>query len=30
MSPNVLAVCEVGGGIKGLCEAKTAAANLPE
>jgi hypothetical protein len=27
---NVLAVYEVGGGIKGLCEAKTAAANLPE
>jgi len=26
----VLAVYEVGGGIKGLCEAKTAAANLPE
>jgi hypothetical protein len=27
---NVPAVYEVGGGIKGLCEAKTAAANLPE
>jgi len=27
---NVPAVCEVGGGIKGLCEAKTAAANLPK
>jgi len=30
MSCNVPAVYEVGGGIKGLCEAKTAAANLPE
>jgi len=30
LAPNVLAVYEVGGGIKGLCEAKTAAANLPE
>jgi len=30
ISPNVPAVCEVGGGIQGLCEAKTAAANLPE
>jgi len=30
MSPNVPAVYEVGGGIKGFCEAKTAAANLPE
>jgi hypothetical protein len=27
---NVPAVYEVGGGIQGLCEAKTAAANLPE
>jgi hypothetical protein len=27
---NVPAVYEVGGGIKRLCEAKTAAANLPE
>jgi len=27
---NVPAVYEVGGGIIGLCEAKTAAANLPE
>jgi len=27
---NVPAVCEVGGGIQGLCGAKTAAANLPE
>jgi len=27
---NVSAVYEVGGGIKGLCGAKTAAANLPE
>jgi len=30
MAHNVLAVYEVGGGIQGLCEAKTAAANLPE
>jgi hypothetical protein len=30
MSHNVSAVYEVGGGIKGLCEAKAAAANLPE
>jgi len=35
ISPNVSAVYEVGGGIKGLCEASyqryaTAAANLPE
>jgi len=30
ISHNVPAVYEVGGGIKGLCEAKTAAANLPE
>jgi hypothetical protein len=30
MSHNVPAVYEVGGGIKGLCKAKTAAANLPE
>jgi len=29
ISHNVPAVYEVGGGIKGLCEAK-AAANLPE
>jgi hypothetical protein len=30
MAHNVPTVYEVGGGIKGLCEAKTAAANLPE
>jgi hypothetical protein len=30
ISPNVPAVYEVGGDIKGLCEAKTVAANLPE
>jgi len=30
MAFNVPAVYEVGGGIQGLCEAKTAAANLPE
>jgi hypothetical protein len=30
MAHNVPAVYEVGVGIKGLCEAKTAAANLPE
>jgi hypothetical protein len=30
VSSNVPAVYEVGGGIKGLCGAKTAAANLPE
>ena len=30
MAFNVPAVYEVGGGIKRLCEAKTAAANLPE
>jgi hypothetical protein len=30
MAHNVPAVYEFGGGIKGLCEAKTAAANLPE
>jgi hypothetical protein len=30
ISRHVPAVYEVGGGIKGLCEAKTAAANLPE
>jgi len=27
---NIPAVYEVGGSIKGLCEAKTAAANLPK
>jgi hypothetical protein len=30
MALNVPAVYEVGGGIKGLCEEKTAAANLLE
>jgi hypothetical protein len=30
MLHNVPAVYDVGGGIIGLCEAKTAAANLPE
>jgi len=30
MAYNVPAVYEVGGGIQGLCEAKTAAANLPK
>jgi len=30
MTHNVPAVYEVGGGIEGLCGAKTAAANLPE
>jgi len=30
ISYNVPAVYEVGGGIKGLCKAKTAADNLPE
>jgi len=30
ISRNGPAVYEVGGGIKGLCEAKTAAANLPK
>jgi hypothetical protein len=30
MAHNVPAVYEVGGGKKGLCGAKTAAANLPE
>jgi len=30
LAHNVLAVYEVGGGIQGLCEAKTAAANLPK
>jgi len=30
LAHNVPAVYEVGGGIQGLCEAKTAAANLPE
>ena len=30
MAHNVPAVTEVWAGIQGLCEAKTAAANLPE
>jgi hypothetical protein len=30
ITPNVPAVYEVGGGIQGLCEAKAAAANLPQ